>query len=297
MLAKRWHPDKNPGSLHAEEKFKEIAEAYEVLSDPILRRQHDIKLQYGKLYDPAVIFGEKAGSSTDKRDRRKAKPEYSEEYLAWRQNKKARDMRLRRKLLVGMIIAFVAWVGAAQWYESYLDEQRRLATLEIERRLQTQPQNNVLAALQKEKTIENLDSPYESVFGADGYDWISSNRIVVTLGSRDAVICLEDADKQNRTIRNEFLYAGNTFTLNGIPYGHYRLKIYEGSDWNNDLKLAGGKVKGGFRKNGRFFRIDHHFTFKEATKANPNPRSADTVGLDSLAWPTEPMEADAFFGL
>lgn len=297
MLAKRWHPDKNPGSLHAEEKFKEIAEAYEVLSDPILRRQHDIKLQYGKLYDPSVIFGEKAGSATDKRDRRKAKPEYSDEYLAWRQNKKARDMRLRRKLLVGMIIAFVAWVGAAQWYESYLDEQRRLATLEMERRLHAQPQNTALAALQQGTTIDNLDSPYESVFGADGYDWISPNHIVITLGSRDAVICLEEADKPNRTIRNEFLYAGNTFTLNGIPYGRYRLKIYEGSDWNYDLKLAGGKVKGGFRKNGRFFRIDHRFTFNEATKANPNPRSADTLGLDSLAWPTEPMEANAFFGL
>lgn len=294
MLAKRWHPDKNPGSLHAEEKFKEIAEAYEVLSDPMLRRQHDIKLQYGKLYDPAVIFGEKGGSSTDKRDRRKTKPEYSDEYLAWRQNKKSGDIRLRRKLLVGMIVAFVAWVGAAQWYESYLEEQRRLETLNIERRLNAQP--TVFAGLQKGTEIENLDSPYESVFGADGYDWISPNRIMITLGSRDAVICLEEADKPNRTIRNEFLFAGNTFTLNGIPYGRYRLKIYEGSDWLNELKLAGGRVKGGFRQNGRFFRVNHTFVFKEATAANPNPVSTDTIGLDNLPWPTEPMEANAFFG-
>lgn len=295
MLAKRWHPDKNPGSLHAEEKFKEIAEAYEVLSDPMLRRQHDIKLQYSKLYDPAVVFGEKAGSSTDKRDRRKAKPEYSDEYLAWRQDKKTRDIRLRRKLLVGMIIAFVAWVGAAQWYESYLEEERRLATLELERRLNTQARPTVFAGMQQGAEIENLDSPYESVFGADGYDWISPNRIMITLGSRDAVICLEEADKPNRTIRNEFLFAGNTFTLNGIPYGRYRLKIYEGKNWYNELKLAGGKVKGGFRENGRFFRINHAFIFKEATADNPNPRSADTIGLDNLPWPTEPMEANAFF--
>lgn len=296
MLAKRWHPDKNPGSLHAEEKFKEIAEAYEVLSDPMLRRQHDIKLQYGKLYDPAVIFGEKAGSSSDKRDRRKNKPEYSDEYLAWRQNKKKRDIRLRRKLLVGMIIAFVAWVGAAQWYESYLEEERRLATLELERRLNTQTQPTVFAGMQQGAEIENLDSPYQPVFGEDGYDWISPNRIMITLGSRDAVICLEEADQPYRTIRNEFLFAGNTFTLNGIPYGRFRLKIYEGSDWYNDLKLAGGKVKGGFRQNGRFFRVNHTFIFKEATAANPNPVSADTIGLDNLPWPTEPLEANAFFG-
>ena len=32
-LAKKYHPDKNLGDKKAEEKFKEIAEAYEVLSD------------------------------------------------------------------------------------------------------------------------------------------------------------------------------------------------------------------------------------------------------------------------
>lgn len=33
-LAIKYHPDKNPGSKEAEEKFKEAAEAYDVLHDP-----------------------------------------------------------------------------------------------------------------------------------------------------------------------------------------------------------------------------------------------------------------------
>lgn len=39
--ALQYHPDKNPGDKEAEEKFKEAAEAYEVLSDDNKRRQYD----------------------------------------------------------------------------------------------------------------------------------------------------------------------------------------------------------------------------------------------------------------
>lgn len=41
QVAKKYHPDMNPGNKEAEKKFKEASEAYAILSDPDKRRQYD----------------------------------------------------------------------------------------------------------------------------------------------------------------------------------------------------------------------------------------------------------------
>ena len=57
-LAKKYHPDANPGDKEAEKKFKEASEAYSVLSDPEKRKQYD---QFGH----AAFDGGAGGAASD----------------------------------------------------------------------------------------------------------------------------------------------------------------------------------------------------------------------------------------
>jgi DnaJ-class molecular chaperone len=64
-LARKHHPDLNPGDQAAEDKFKEINAAYEVISDPEKRKKYD---QFGDQWEYAEQFAKSGGRERVRRD-------------------------------------------------------------------------------------------------------------------------------------------------------------------------------------------------------------------------------------
>lgn len=116
-LALKYHPDKNPGDKEAEEKFKEVAEAYNVLRDTEKRKQYDqfgfdgmngaggfsgagmsmddIFSQFGDIFEGFGFGGFGGGfSSAYGGSRRRSKPVF-----------KGRDQRLRVELTLKEIVS------------------------------------------------------------------------------------------------------------------------------------------------------------------------------------------------
>lgn len=144
-------------------------------------------------------------------------------------------------------------------------------------------------------TPSNGFSPYDKYFGKGVYNNSADNTIYVkTPANRDIVFLLVDVYSK-KVIRNEFIRAGTTFDLTGIPYGTYSFKYFSGNKWSDDYPVNNGKYKGGFTKNNSFSKSDKwsdNMTFERGYYGSYTLSLTEVVGGNLE---TESTTEDDFF--
>jgi curved DNA-binding protein CbpA len=290
-LAKLYHPDLNPGSRHSEEKFKEILDAYTILSDEELRAQYDRKRKIGYTSEP---FHTAAPEKKRDPGRKEYPPEYIEMMRQRNRSRIVKQINRRKKILRGMIITFAVYLVGTAVFEAWISKQREEEAAAIIQRLNEKRRTD--SVHNAHDVIQNLDSPYDSVFGPARSTWLSPNQLVVINPFSDAVICLMRTDTPHVTIRNEFIHARQTFVMRELPNGTYQVKVYTGEEWSEYLSVPGGRRLGGFSRNEKFFLLNHDaITLLKPTYNNRNTITTDTVRIDTANAQIRLISKEEFF--
>jgi curved DNA-binding protein CbpA len=277
-LAKRYHPDVNQGDARAAEKFKEVAAAYEVLSDPILRSNYDKKRLRESLYTPGP-FSYSNQSAQPESDAAKRRSFYSEATWNWAETKRRRKEEAhfarRRKIFVAMTITFVAFISAAFWFDNWVQEKRKEEAAEMANLFDKMQRES--EALAPPPPIEDLDSPFDTLFGEGVYEDFSPHSITILSPPAESVVCLVQAQPPWRTIRNEYVTPGKWFTLRNVPKGPYFFKVYTGGSWNPGIKQR-GIAAGGFTYNPEYY-ISEEKPIVMTSETEVLPNIKDTLSL------------------
>lgn len=292
-LAKQYHPDLNPGSRHSEEKFKEILDAYTILSDDELRAQYDRKRKFGSFSQGTYTAPpHQPGDKKREASRREYPPEYIEMMRQRNKTRVVKQIQRRKKLLRGMIVTFVLYLVATALFEAWMDERNERLPQTTAQQLEDKRQRDSIIRLD---VIQNLDSPYDSIFGPAQSTWLSPNQVVVINPYTDAVICLVHTASGN-TIRNEFIHGQQTFIMKEIPNGSYSVKVYAGEKWDQAKPVPDGRTFGGFSTNERFFSIQRKpISLMKPTYNNQNTITTDTVRIDTSGAKIRVISKEEFF--
>lgn len=257
ILAKKYHPDKNIGNKAAEEYFKEIQQAYAILSNPEKRKKYDFKASFAtrtQTQQKTNTGGPQYTGNAYQFAQQQAQYQQQQAYAQAKKRTTAPKEKVTEKenwqILVSVGIALVL----LYFIISYSTEKTTASSNTVIPKIEKTAEEPIETT---EFSITNYDSPYTAFFGEEVYDGESKNSISFLNGSKsEAIVCLVEKNAPNKTIRNIYMNSESQIKMSEIPDGEYFLKIYYGIDWNPQKTLSNKAVKGGFEKENEFRELN-----------------------------------------
>ena len=121
--ALKYHPDKNPDNIYAEERFKELNNAYQVLSNPQKKAHYDLTLNYARFSYLNQNYAQQTKYSPT--SYRKPPPQPNYRYYRMRPQYNPRYDRIGNVWAMGLFITIVLFTTLYTSVNSYLDRQYR----------------------------------------------------------------------------------------------------------------------------------------------------------------------------
>lgn len=265
-LAKKYHPDKNPNSKTAEENFKEIQQAYTILSNPEKRKRYDLKLSAGNTNsNPRQRpYSQYTGNAYQYAQQQAQSQSQQQNYTTRKTKAPKHDKTENYQIPLSIGIALLL----LYFIISYSDRKTEALNITNSGSLNVINQQPMA---EEEKSvmpmIGDFDSPYSVFFGEEIANEYSKNNINIhNSRESEAIVCLVENKKTKRTIRNQYMNMGSSFKMNNIPDGEYFLKVYYGTNWDTVRTFLDNKVKGGFLNEINFVELKNNNKFFKMTQ-------------------------------
>jgi curved DNA-binding protein CbpA len=283
-LVKIYHPDKNPNSYEAVEKFRQIQEAYETLIDPVSRSKYDGKVSYNEYFSQTSQQAKQqttqgrgkkySFTEEDLKRRQYYKENYKRQYDAGKKVNVAEEKKRyneTRYILFSIPLAIGLLFFIINIYERSDKKQTSKETKS------TIVLKDTITTIDKEKVekIGTAAEPYKYYFGQNIIDRNSNQVVAVTnYSGTDAVVCIVDA-LSDKVVRHYFIENSFNLYFECLPAGKYYLRNYLGEHFNTEKKIKETEISGAFENEKQFQ------TFKQ----NPfeiKLQKNDTISFDVI---------------
>lgn len=277
-LAKKFHPDKNLGDRIAEERFKEIQEAYTVLSNPEKRKKYDLKFSYGTTQKSRQNNSNPYTGNAYQYAQQQAQQKQQQAY----QQRSPKEEKIDKSENYYILVS----VGIAMILLYFIISYSSVTEAPVIPAGPGSKVNVSVPQLSTEPVIEDFDSPYSSFFGEEVDDPSSKNSLYINnVSGKESVVCLVENKEPHRTIRHYYLNSGTNVKMNNVPDGEYFLKVYYGYSWDTTKTFGIDNIKGGFTEDRGFIQLNTgKNTFKMKQQNNGSSISYSSYDINLVPY-------------